>query len=300
MNISLTNDILFKAVFGIQKNSYILADLLNSILDLKGSNALKKINILNPFVYQDYLTDKLVILDIKAEDELKNIYDIEMQIGTPIGFISRAYFYNAKLIASQLIEGSNYVDLPKAICIFIISNGILFPNYKEIHNTFSFRHDKNFNKLIDLNELHFIELDKFIHPNPVDLKNKFDLWMHTVKYSESYKEIDEENIPKVLKKETEIIMAIKEYRKKSSNSKYRAIMEAREKGEMAQKFAIGAARKEGLIVGKTEGKAEGKAEGERLANIKATKNMLEKGFSLEQCSEILDLPLEKVKEYANL
>ncbi len=65
MNISLTNDILFKAVFGIQKNSYILADLLNSILDLKGSNALKKINILNPFVYQDYLTDKLVILDIQ-------------------------------------------------------------------------------------------------------------------------------------------------------------------------------------------------------------------------------------------
>ncbi len=95
---------------------------------------------------------------------------------------------------------------------------------------------------------------------------------------------------------------------KSTSSKYRAIMEAREKGEMAQKFAIGAARKEGLIVGKTEGKAEGKVEGkvegkiegERLAYIKATKNMLEKGFSLEQCSEILDLPLEKVKEYANL
>ena len=76
----LTNDFLFKAVFGQEGNKKLTICLLNALLQLEGLKQIKEIEILNPFNIQNYKEDKLSILDTKVKDATGNSYNIEMQV----------------------------------------------------------------------------------------------------------------------------------------------------------------------------------------------------------------------------
>ena len=57
--INLRNDIIFKIVFGYEKNEKILISLLNAILNLDGDDKIKKVTFLNTLNIKEYLNDKL-------------------------------------------------------------------------------------------------------------------------------------------------------------------------------------------------------------------------------------------------
>ncbi|MCL1948053.1 MAG: Rpn family recombination-promoting nuclease/putative transposase, partial [Chitinivibrionia bacterium] len=71
------NDIVFKMLFGDDRNVNILMEFLEAVLEKK----INEVQILNPINKQNRKDDKLSILDVKAKANLENgeIIDIEMQ-----------------------------------------------------------------------------------------------------------------------------------------------------------------------------------------------------------------------------
>ena len=61
-------DFVFKKIFGTPGNELALIGMLNALLRLK--HPIVKIAIENPFNYQDFIDDKLSILDLRATDSL--------------------------------------------------------------------------------------------------------------------------------------------------------------------------------------------------------------------------------------
>jgi predicted transposase/invertase (TIGR01784 family) len=66
LGIKPTVDFAFKKIFGSPENVPVLVGLLNAILRL--ASPIVQAEILNPFSYQDFAEDKLVVLDIRARD----------------------------------------------------------------------------------------------------------------------------------------------------------------------------------------------------------------------------------------
>ena len=52
-------DCVFKAILGAIENKNLLIHFLNAILELKGKDIIKEVEILNPFNDKDYIGDKL-------------------------------------------------------------------------------------------------------------------------------------------------------------------------------------------------------------------------------------------------
>ena len=61
--------------------------------------------------YQDFETDKLVCVDVKATDERGRVFVIEVQIVVQSSFAKRAVFYACEAYTDQLRAGQGYNDL---------------------------------------------------------------------------------------------------------------------------------------------------------------------------------------------
>jgi predicted transposase/invertase (TIGR01784 family) len=93
-------DLVFKKLFGSEENTDILLSLINAILP--DNQQITKVIIKNPYNVSDYADGKLSILDIKAEDEYGNLYDIEMQLKGTRFYGKRTLYYWAKMFGSQM------------------------------------------------------------------------------------------------------------------------------------------------------------------------------------------------------
>src|SRR5437762_581376 len=74
LGIRPINDLAFKKTFGTPENAACLISLLNAILEPQ--SPIVDVTIENPYNLQDFESDKLSILDIKAVDQAGAIYDI--------------------------------------------------------------------------------------------------------------------------------------------------------------------------------------------------------------------------------
>lgn len=72
--LPLSNDYVFKRIFGKGGNERILKSLLEAIIRIK----IKSIEVQNPEIPKENINDKLSILDIKAVINENTIIDIEM------------------------------------------------------------------------------------------------------------------------------------------------------------------------------------------------------------------------------
>ena len=95
--VSLRNDIIFKYVFGHEKNEMILKGLLNEVLGLQGNRRLKSLSFLNTVNLREFLKDKLSQLDVSVQDCAGKRYNIEMQVRYENYYIARAIYYHDKL-----------------------------------------------------------------------------------------------------------------------------------------------------------------------------------------------------------
>ena len=100
-------DYIFKQIFA-QNNSEcnrLLIHLLNSIFEKNGSDKVKSIEYLNPYLDKEYDDDKQSILDIRVKTEKDEIIDIEMQVASSPAYIKRTLWYWASVYEKQLEEG---------------------------------------------------------------------------------------------------------------------------------------------------------------------------------------------------
>ena len=111
-----TNVFVFKRIFGMEGNERITKSLLSSILE----EEVTSINLKgNTIMEGDILSDKLNILDIRAEINGKVEVDIEMQLATQNYIEERLLYYWSKLYSRTVSKGETYEKTKKTVAILI-------------------------------------------------------------------------------------------------------------------------------------------------------------------------------------
>ncbi|CAB3390310.1 Rpn family recombination-promoting nuclease/putative transposase [Kyrpidia spormannii] len=113
-------DFVFKRIFGTEENKDVLAHFLNSVFEDSGEPLIADVEILNPFLEKEALSDKLAVLDVKARTESGTLINVEVQLWNNQDMENRTLYYWAKLFQSQLKEGDSYYALQKAVTINVV------------------------------------------------------------------------------------------------------------------------------------------------------------------------------------
>ena len=154
-------DIVFQTLFGTKGNEKILEGLLSEILEKKVENVSIDGNQILP---RDIPTDKLGILDLRANIGNDTLVNIEVQLMNPYNMPERILFYWAKLYGTQLKLGEDYKRLKKTISILIIDFELPeLKNFNDAHTKWHLLEKRNTKTLVFKNiEIHIIEIPKWI------------------------------------------------------------------------------------------------------------------------------------------
>ena len=228
-----------------------MISLLNAILDLQPP--IVDVTIENPYNLQDFLDDKLSILDVKAIDENQAIYAIEMQLTIFEGLVQRVVFYGCELYTDQLRSGDDYTALQPVFSI-CLANGILWKDSKEVHHAFRLT-DKDSGRVLDKTiEIHTIELSRYdLEAADLATASMLDRWLYWFLHAHEYE-------PDALLKlfpESAIQLATQTITRISKITEDKTMYDAREKAIRDQQWALNAAHREGVLEGEAKGKLEG-------------------------------------------
>ncbi len=102
--------------------------------------------------------------------------------------------------------------------------------------------------LLDLLELHYIELRKFSPRKPHELQTRFERWLYFLKFADLFN-VDAPVLPEVLAQEEGIPMAVDSMRKAYARDEVREMIEAREKAERDEVSRLRHAERKGLEQG---------------------------------------------------
>ena len=138
-SLKLTNDYVFKAVFGQDndRSKEALKMLLNVILDRK-NDPITRIRILNPIIIGQSDASKGSIMDIMAETQNGLILDIEAQSGNFKEYSNRALRYANALLEKSLKRGDPYDTMEKSIVV-TIADGKPYSATGRLHCIFDIR-----------------------------------------------------------------------------------------------------------------------------------------------------------------
>ena len=99
LGIKPTVDFAFKKIFGSPEN--VPSDR-TAQRDPPACLPIVQVEILNPFSYQDFADDKLIVLDIRARDSAGRWLNVEMQVTVFGGLLQRLVYYACRLYVDQL------------------------------------------------------------------------------------------------------------------------------------------------------------------------------------------------------
>lgn len=158
--LKLTNDYVFKRIFGYSGDEEVTKILLRDILQTE-VNHIELDN--NTITEKDLLDDKVGILDIKASINKKIECDIEMQVVNKKDIEKRLLFYWSKIYSKTIKEGKGYENLKKSIVVLIAD--FKFKGLKSIPKyitKWNLREEEYSHiVLTDVLEIYIIELEKF-------------------------------------------------------------------------------------------------------------------------------------------
>ena len=292
--VKLKLDIIFKRVFGSEKNEKIIAAFISDLLDIP-RKSIKNIYINNVELTPEYLDQKFSRLDLKLDVDGK-IVNIEMQVNNEGFFKERTLFYWSKLYSEELSAGDEYGELRKTICINIINFNLF--GCDDYHSHFRVLESSRNELLTDKFAIHFFELKKLKRSG----KNKrMEDWLNLINAETeddlmAIQQNTDIDIPEV--KETIVML-----RQLSADEKVRQEAYYREKRLHDEATALGTARREGIAEGRAEGRAEGIAEGEAKGKAEGMLNTLarlvKKGvLTLAQAAEEAQMSPEEFQRIA--
>lgn len=268
-NLNLTNDFVFKKVFGKKGNESILKDLLEAILKIK----IKKIELQTEVeLERELIDDKTGVLDIEATIDDNTIIDIEMQMRNQYNMKERSLFYWAGLYYTGLKKKEEYKENKRAITINIVN----FDMFKEgpYHEKIELRREYKNILLTNKLEIHFIQLSKFLKEGQEEKDKKMWQWL-TFICNKNRKEVE-----RVMKENKEIEKANEELEYLTGDDAVRRIAFLREKAERDYISNMSGAREEGA----------------KKAKIEIAKAMLAEGMEKEKIIKITGLTEEEMEE----
>lgn len=282
LGIKPTVDFAFKKIFGSPENVPILIGLLNAILKL--ANPIVHVEILNPFSYQDFADDKLIVLDIRARDSAGRWLNIEMQVSVFTGLLQRLVYYACTLYVDQLGAGQNYADLRPAISICLL-NKILFRDASTPHHRFRLADPEHEMEISDSIEVHTIELTKYnLSEETISEATSIEQWAFFFLFADRY---EPERLRKLLPG-VEFQRAITVIEAIAAKTEDRVMYDQREKAQRDYQWALDGARQEG----RQEGREEGLEVGSLAGKIQLLQQLL--GEESSSTESLLERPMDEL------
>ncbi len=290
--VRTTSDVFVRFLFGSEHNKDLLLSFINSVQEASEFPRLVSVTIKNPFNLKAIRFDKETCLDIKAADEERRTYDVEVQNHAEGFSAGRSLFYWAKLYSKQLRQSHTYRNLNPVICINVL-NFSYFPDIDRFFNNFVLR-EKTDHELVlsDHLQMHFIEIQK----HSGILKTQLDRWVYFFRHGH---EKENETMRILIKEDPIIFRADEEYENFTRDEELVAAHEAREKylhdeaSRIEDAEAAGMAR--GMQKGMQKGIERGIAEGIAKGKVEDAKKMKGKGLSIQDIQDITGLSKEQIE-----
>ena len=283
--LKLTNDYIFKRIFGYKESREVTKILLRDVL----ANDINTIELNNQTITEkELMDDKVGIMDIRAVFNGNIECDIELQVVNQHNIEKRILFYWAKMYTQTIKEGNEYNDLKKSICVLIADfelDGL--KEVKKYITKWNIR-EEDYKSVIltDVLEIVIIELPKYMKYAKKEKRENLNLWLEFIKNPEVVI-ISNENDEKGIKETKEAIKKAQENLEEISKDEHeRYLAELREKYVRDQV----AVQEYGYIKGKEEGREEGHKE----EKIRIAKKMLDMGIDFETICKTTGLSQEEV------
>jgi predicted transposase/invertase (TIGR01784 family) len=272
------NDFVFQRIFGSEENKDILLSFLNGVFKPPKGQELTDIEILSTKLNKERISEKSIVLDIRARTAEGVQINIEIQLVNRYNVEKRTLFYWSRLFNSQLPSGDDYKMLKKTVTINILDFEYL--PLERYHSTYHLREDHTYHQMTDVLEIHFIELPKLFKEN-ANLDDLLVDWMLFLKG------IGNELMEEIVMKVPEIRKAMTVLDILSQDQEARILYEMREKALHDEASMLSGAREEGI--------KEGIKEGERKKAVEFAKKLLQKGMDIDSVAELTDLPIEEIR-----
>ncbi len=191
--LNLCTDYGFKKVFKDERNSDILKDFLNVVLEPYGEQ-ITEITPMDPETLGDSQTERSSIFDLQCKNQEGSTIVVEVQNNPQKYFTDRILYYLGKLLNTQAERGTWKFRLKK---IYIIS--LVNAPFQKQQDFVGYKHNI---QLVDLETkqvwsdrigLIFLDLTKFTKMGK-DLEDKYDKWLYYIKHlHETESSIDEQD-----------------------------------------------------------------------------------------------------------
>lgn len=279
----LTEDYIFKRVFGKKGNEDILKDLLESILEIK----IEQIEVIvGSEIEKEKIKEKIGIIDLKATINKETTVDIEIQVKDYHNMIERSTFYIAGLYHTGLKRGERYEKNNKVIGINILMFNIF--KWKKFHSKGILKENELNEIMTDKLELHFLELPKIIK-NSEEGNKRLRQWLEFI-YNKRKGEIE-----MAVKENEKIAKAQVEYKYLTGDERVQSLAFLRDKWESDHKSELNWVK----IEAEKRGEKRGEAKGERKKQKQIVKELLKAEVQDEiiiKTTQISKEELEKMKE----
>ena len=169
--VKLTNDLFFKLLG--QKNLFALKHLISSITHID-ANDICSLQIRNPVILKDTMSDKEFILDINVEMNDNTYIDLEMQVVDYGDWAERSVQYLSRTY-DMLNRGEDYIRSKTAIHIGILDYEH-FPGDSKLLDSYRLMSVKNQRIYTDKFQLYVLCLPKCNEPDAEDMDYHTDVW----------------------------------------------------------------------------------------------------------------------------
>ena len=297
-----TTDFSFKKIFGTEQNKRFLIRFLNCFVS-KYTGEIVDVTYLPTEQYGMVDTEKKAVFDLLCKDAEDRKFIIEMQKAPQPDYAERSIFYLSRAISASLARGQlDYQILPS------YSVNILDFDLQEYRKKDQFFHavflkDQNNEILTQKVGIFFIKLCNFA-ARQSDLTEEMQNWLNVLKNMPDMDESDYEKQPAFFQElldECRIskLTAMEKDNYQKSVLEYEDVKRAVEYArETAAKVFFEKGMEKGREEGMQQGMEKGREEGMK-ALLQTVQNLLAKGMSVTEVSEVTGLGVDRIREMAD-
>ena len=233
----------------------------------------------NQNLIREMPTEKLGILDLRANIGNNTAVNIEVQLINQHNIQARLLYYWSRIYGAQLKEGEDYNMLKKTIAILIVNYEMPeLQEFKDSHTKWELLEKRKPNVLVFKNiEIHILEIPKLIKYSK-ETEERLGNWIEFLIKPES------ERVKMGAKKDKNLKEAVEKLEVISGDEKMRRIAELRLKYILDKNTNIRTAREEGITIGKEQ----------KILEI--AKRSLKLKIPIEQISQITGLSIEEIEK----
>lgn len=263
--VRLKLDIIFKKMFGDEKNIDTLRSFLSAVLHIP-KESITTIKFKNTDSLPPSYGKKFSVLDLLMTVDGQYV-NVEMQMSNEGNFEKRSLFYCSRLYSSTINSGDDYSSIPRVICINIVDFDLF--DHSGFSSHFEVAETQRHQRLDGSFDIYFFELTK-IKKQP-NVNDPTELWLQLInaETEEELTMLESTNVKDIQK-------AVTVLREMSDDERIQEEVYFREKQLHDEANAINTAIK------------KGRAQGEQNGIARFADEMRKKGYPEEEIQSILN------------